>query len=284
MIYSPVSEMSVLVSSVAEGTRPAAAWGTSVTPGNNTYGSYAPLIAGASVTDDAHGILVNINSASTSTAARDCIVTIGIDPAGGSSYTAFIEHLLGSCAGAYASAQCGAGGVFYYFPVRIPSGSSVAAKASVNNATVGTVRVAVTLYRASRPDVVYVGSFVQTFGAVEASSCGTSVTPGTSSVGDWVSVGTVTTPIRAWEVGMGVNDDTMTVNTHHCWVGIGSSSSKKNAIEAHPVVINSAESLGKGPAFAFRAAAPGDGVYVRNQVGPSASDSSISMIAYGVGG
>ena len=151
MFCPPVGEMFKLADSVADGTRPAAAWGTSVTPGNNTYGSYAALISGASVTDDAHGILININSVSTSTAAKDCIVTIGIDPAGGASYTAFIEHLLCSCAGAYASAQCGAGGVNYYFPVRVPSGSSIAAKASVNNATVGTVRVAVTLYRTTRP-------------------------------------------------------------------------------------------------------------------------------------
>lgn len=277
-------ELSVLASSVASGTRPAVAWGTSITPGNNTYDSYTEVMPAASVTDDAHAILININSVSVSTAARDCIVTIGIDPAGGSNYVAFIEHLLCSDAGAYVTAQCGAGGVYYYFPVRVPSGSSLAAKASVNNATVGTVRVAITLYRASRPESVYVGSFVQTFGAVEASSCGTSVTPGTTSPGDWVSVGTVTTPIRAWEVGMGVNDDTTTVNVHHLWVGVGDASNKKEVIKAHPIVMNSAESLGKGHAHAPGFGAAGDTVYVRNQVGPSASDSSISMIAYGVGG
>lgn len=284
MFAAPVGELFVLASSVTDGTRPAAAWGTSITPGNNAYPAYVQILAGASVTNDAHGILININSNSTSTAARDAIVTLGMDPAGGSSYSDFISHLLCSDAGAYSTAQAGAGGVWYYFPVRIPSGASLAAKASVNNATVGTLRVAITLYRASRPDAVYVGSFVETFGAVAGSSCGTSVTPGTTSEGAWVSVGTVTTPIRYWEVGMGVNDDTTTVNTHHCDVGIGDSSNKKIAIADAPVFINAAESLGKAVAGAYRSAATGDGVYVRNQVGPAASDASISMIAYGVGG
>lgn len=284
MIVSPVGEWFRLVDSVADGTRPATAWGTQLTPGNNTYGSYVEVTAGASLTDDAHAILININSVSTSTAARDCLVTIGVDHDGGTSYAAFIEHLLASCAGAYATAQAGAGGVNYWFPVRIPAGSSIAAKASVNNATVGSAYIAISLWRHTRPSSVYIGSFVETFGAVEASSCGTSITPGTTSDGAWVSVGTVTTPIYAWELGMGVNDDTMNVNTYHCEVGLGSGSSKKVAIHDLPVVTNSAESLGKPPAFAYRTAAPGDGVYVRGQVGPSASDASITMIAYGVGG
>jgi hypothetical protein len=283
-MIAPVGEMFRLADSVADGTRPATAWGTQLTPAENAYGSYGQLIAGASVTDDAHGILININSAASSTFARDCLVTIGIDPAGGSSYSTFIEHLLGSCAGSYASAQCGAGGVWYYFPVRVPAGASLAAKASVNASTVGTVNVACSLWRSTRPDAVYVGSFVQTFGATAASSSGTSVTAGTTGEGAWVSVGTVTVPIRAWEVGMGINDPTMTVNTHHCEVGIGDASSKKLAIHDHPVVINSAESLGKAAACSYRTAAVGDVVYVRCQVGPSAADASLSMIAYGVGG
>jgi hypothetical protein len=83
---------------------------------------------------------------------------------------------------------------------------------------------------------------------------------------------------------MGINDDTTSINVHHCTVGIGDASNKKIAIAEHPVFINTAESLGKGVALAYRAAAVGDTIYVRNQVGPSASDASISMIAYGIGG
>jgi hypothetical protein len=286
---SPVGELFVLATSVTDGTRPAAAWGTQITPGNNAYPAYAAVMAGALVTADAHGILININSNSTSTAARDAIVTIGIDPAGGSSYSDFISHLLCSDAGAYSTAQAGAGGVWYYFPVRVPSGASLAAKASVNNATVGSLRVAITLYRATRPDAIYVGSFVETFGAVTASSCGTSVTPSTTAAptvagGTLVSVGTVTTPIRYWEVGMGVNDADTTVNTHHLRVAVGDASNQKLAIRDAPVFLNAAESLGKAVAGAYRSAATGDIVYVGNQVGPAASDALISMIAYGVGG
>jgi hypothetical protein len=71
-------------------------------------------LAGASVTDDAYGILVNINSNTVSGAARDALVTLGLDAAGGSSYTDWINHLFASSqASIYAN---GGGGVWYYFP------------------------------------------------------------------------------------------------------------------------------------------------------------------------
>ncbi len=49
--------------------RPASAYGLSVTPGNNTKGSYGQLISGASLTDDVYGIYVNINSNTVSATA-----------------------------------------------------------------------------------------------------------------------------------------------------------------------------------------------------------------------
>src|SRR5687767_5995180 len=93
----------LVITSIADGTQPAANMGTSVTPGNNTYGSYASVIAGASVTDDAYGIEICFNSGYVDSTARDGIATIGFDPAGGTSFGGLggvtgneINHLLWS--------------------------------------------------------------------------------------------------------------------------------------------------------------------------------------------
>src|SRR5690606_34323542 len=123
-----------------------------VTPGNNTYGSYAEVISDSSVTSDAFGILININSVSVGSSARDAILTIGIDPAGGTTYTDFISDLLCSCAPTYVR---GSSGAWYYFPVFIKAGTSIAAKGSVNNSTVGTMHVNVQLMcKPTRPELV----------------------------------------------------------------------------------------------------------------------------------
>ncbi len=65
--------------SVADGTRPAAAWGTSVTPGENVMGTAVELVASNHAswsTLHGYGIWVNINSNSTNATARDTLVSI----------------------------------------------------------------------------------------------------------------------------------------------------------------------------------------------------------------
>jgi hypothetical protein len=175
--------------------QPAAAFGTSVTPGNNTYGTYAELIDGALVTDDVWAVRIQVNSNTVSGAARDTLLTIGIDPTAGTSYTDHISHLLVSDANTYTSDH---GGVWYDFPFRIPAGSSIAAKASVNNATVGTLRCWMQLYgRPESSEVSPLGTKFRTFGEVTASSRGTLVTPGTTSEGAWTQLGSALTDANA---------------------------------------------------------------------------------------
>lgn len=282
MLVTQSSEWGQIISSVADGTQPAAAWGTSLTPGNNTYGSYAQVLAGASLTSDAFGILVNFNSNSVSTAARDTIVTIGLDAAGGTSFTDFISDLLCSGASAYVS---GVGtGVWYYFPVFVKSGTSIGAKASVNNATVGTLRCAVTLFcKPSRPEMIRYGSYVTTFGSTAASSCGTSVTPGTASEGSWTQIGSaLTKPHWFWQVGMGINDSTTSNAVTHLDVGLGDASNKKVVISNHPWRTTGGEDATANMGMYWGDGATGDIVYARAQT--SSADSNYSVAVYAVGG
>lgn len=200
--------------SSVESTRPAAALGTSITPGNNTKGSYAQILSSANVAHDVWGLLINFNSNNVGAAARDTLVDIGVDEAGGTSYTVAIPDLLASCAGATAT---GGGGIYYYFPLAIKAGSSIAARASINNATVGTLRCHITLFGKPRyPGLTRRAAGVRAFGITAASSRGTTVTSGTTGEG---TAALLASSIGSgnwwWQVGMGVNDTTMTNGGHY---------------------------------------------------------------------
>jgi len=273
------NEWGLVISSVADGTRPAAAWGTSVTPGNNAYGSYVQVLTATS--DETYLMRVTLNSFAVSAAARDALVTIGIDPAGGSSYSDLIVDLVASCAHTYI-----AGPVVYEFPLRVPAGATLAAKATVNNATVGTGSVAIELFgRPSRPELVKAGSFVQTFGNVPASSRGTPVTFGTTGEGAWTQIGSaLTVPLWAWEFGMGANNAAIVGNGIHVDIGLGDASNKKVVIPNAYVNTTTVETITKPSAIRPGLGAVGDIVYARGQAGPGAADTTNSIIVYGTGG
>jgi len=281
MLNTLPNEWGLVISSVADGTRPAAAWGTSITPGNNTYGSYTQVLTATSA--ETYWIRIVITGIGVAATAKDALVTIGIDPAGGTSYTDTVQHLYASCAPNYHSTLPGP--TTYEFPLRIPAGASIAAKASVNNATVGTAGVAIELFgRPSRPELVKAGSFVQTFGATTATSNGTAITIGTTAEGAWTQVGSaLTVPLFFWEFGLGANNGTLNANSFNIDVGLGDASNKKIVIPNAFVGQTTSETIGKPAAGRYGLGAVGDIVYIRGQVGPNAADASTSVIAYGVG-
>jgi hypothetical protein len=279
-------EFGKVICSVADGTRPSSGMGATVTPGNNTYGSYAQMIAGSSVTDDVYGVWLNFHGILSSGLAKDALVTIGIDAAGGTSYTDWITDILASCASSCGGSSTGftGGGCSFYFPVFLRAGASIAAKASVNNATVGTARAHCKLYcKPSLSQQVNPGTFVQTFGATTASSSGTVVTPGTVAEGAWTEIGTLTKPLRWLEYGIGINSATMTANTIHVDVAIGDASNKKVVIQSEYVETNTVELITKYEASYPCVGAVGAKIYARAQVGPNAADSNVSVCVYGVG-
>jgi hypothetical protein len=281
---SHVNEWGIEIPSVALGTRPATTFGTSVTPGNNTYGSYAQLIAGASVVDECQEIEIVVGAVSVSGTARDCIVTIGFDPAGGTSYTDKISDLVCGPASRMGGGD-GQGPVFFKFPLRVPAGTSIGAKASVNSATVTAIRVYCVLRgRPSRPDLIRVGSFVQTFGANTAASNGTSITPGTASRGTFVQMGSsLTVPIWYWEFGYGVDDATMAQAEIEVDVALGDATNKRNVIQSGKVWTNNIECISKHAQGRHAIGAVGDNVYLRAQ-SSNTPDSNNSAAVYGVGG
>jgi hypothetical protein len=261
-------------------TRPAAAYGTQITPGNNTYGLYTEILSDTDVTRDCYGILVNINSITVSTAATDSITTIGIDTSGGTSYVDFIPHLLSSAASTYTTQS---GGHWYYFPVFIPAGSALAAKGSINRATVGTQRVAVWLYGApSDPSSLKVGQGVEAIGITAASSAGTAVTSGGAAEGTWTSLGSTTKQCFSWNFGIGVNDAGMNSGIYHADLSYGDGTNQKVIGLDKWYMSSNAEILSSVIFPAQYCHVPvGGTIYGRLQFSGTAS-AALSMAAYGV--
>lgn len=165
-------------------TRPGAAFGVVVSPSIGSKGAWTQLFAATS--SPSYGILVCINSNNTSAACRATVVDIGVDPAGGTSYTTVIADLQGGNAVGYTT---GSGGLYYYFPLYIPAGATIGVRA---NSTVSTsFNVNATLaQKPTRPALVRQAAYVDTFGI--SGNAGTAITPGTTSEGAWTLIGATT--------------------------------------------------------------------------------------------
>lgn len=224
---------------------------------------------------------VNFHAVSASGQARDCIADIGVDPAGGTSYSVLIPDLLCSCAGTITLNT--SMGIDYVFPIRINSGSSIAVRMSVNNATVGTGRAWIRGYgKPEHPDITRFGTVVQAIGITAASSSGTAVTPGTTSDGTWTSLGTVTRQAWWWQVGIGCNDSTMTdALVYHGDLSAGSSGGDTMIIEDVVACSTSAEQFGfhPPPGTGAKTIPAGATLWGRLQCSGTA-DSNLSMAAY----
>lgn len=268
--------------------QPAAAFGTSVTPGQNAYGSYAELIDGALVTSDVEEVDICFNSVTSNGAERSALFRIGIDQSAGTSYATLISGLLGTSAAAFASAN--GLPIWYRFPIRIPAGSSIAVcmsrNVSVASAPTTSRCFMVLRGRPTHPRQIYQPcAYVRTYGETLATSEGTAVTPGTTDEGAWTQLGTIGAGdlIRYWELGVGVRNAAMTANVMFADLAVGDASNKRIVLQDVPIPTMAAECLVKGIAGAWGVASPGDIVYGRLQ-SAGTPDSGVTMCAYGAGG
>jgi hypothetical protein len=194
-------------------TRPnIAGWGTAHTPSTtaSTFSTYATLVAAANITTDVYGILLCFNNNATSATIRNTLVNIGVDTAGGTSFVTRIPELM---IGNAAPLNIGAGGVWYYFPLFIPSGSSIGIQAGSTVAT--AFATAVWLYgRPKNPEAIRTGSYVTAFGTQTGTAWrGTNVTPGTTTEGTIAQIGAATTRDHWWwQAGFCLQDGTATAS------------------------------------------------------------------------
>lgn len=266
------------VTSHGNTTRPALAMGPALTPGNNTKGSYTQLFS--ALANDAYGILIQFNNNSRSSAGRNSLVDVGIDAAGGSSYSVLIPDLINSGA-----VDAGKGGIYYYFPLFIKAGATLGVRGSVNDATVQTINVLATVFgQPKNPEMCKTGSFVTAYGVTAASSSGTGVTSGTTSEGSWTSLGTSSADHWWWQQGLGCDNNAMSAIMYACDLGLGDATNKDVVILDQIWGSDTSERMVNFLPFGGceRFAPSGTKVYGRIQCSGT-PNTPLSMIAYGMG-
>jgi hypothetical protein len=266
--------------------RLSATFGQTVTPLQNTYGSYAEVMSAAAVSADAFGFWIHVQGLGANTFARDALITVAGDPAGGTAWDGneIVEDLIVSDAAPTVNNTVGAG-IEYYFPIKIESGTSLAVKASVNNATPGTMQVSIRLAcEPDRVDLIRCGTAIRGYGATAASSNGTAVTAGSASEGAWTEIGTLADAIWYLTAGVGYSNASMASAPTAMDIAIGASTLSNRIVLSDVIITQS----GFEQQTAFYPGAMvngevGEKIFARLQVA-GAVTTNFSVIAYGVTG
>jgi hypothetical protein len=257
-------------------------FGTAVTPGaSSAEGSWTEIISDVDVDYDVYEILLGVGSGNTTGQVKNHFVDIGIDPTGGTSYTAIIENI--NCG---QSVSLGNGGIWFRFPIRIPAGSSIAVRIQGSNLSAGTVRIAMGIYGLpTRPELVRAGQFAEAIGA-GAGTTGTTFTPGASAAyGSWVSLGTTTRDLWWWQIGVGWNDSATSSATYNVDLAYGDASGKINIITGSVWTLpGTAEIVGHSvDVLGYCEVPAGSTLYVRGKC-TGASPEDAHAVAIGIGG
>lgn len=266
------------------GTNPASTMGTSVVPGaSNAEGSWTQIASSANIAQDIYGIYLQIHSGASSAAAKLHVLDIGVDPAGGTSYSAVITDLV--CGASPALTVAGARE--HYFPFFIKAGSSVAVRIAGSNATAGTVRVAARFYgQRSEPAVFPAGTYSESYGV--SGTSGTAITPGNAADGSWVQVGTTALPIWWWQLGYQINNGTITAEYTYLELAVGDASNKMSVFKVmHGGTTGETCGLAAQTQMLWHAAyqpvPAGTNVYVRARCN-NAPDTGYQVGVIGIGG
>lgn len=267
------------------GANPASTIGTSVTPGSsNAEGSWTQIASSANIARDCYWVYFQVHSGATAATSKQHLLDLGIDPAGGTSYSAFFENLAVGCAPTLAQA----GNREFLFPIFIKAGSSVAVRIQGNQATAGTVRVAARFYGSpGRPEISPLGMFSQTFGTITNSS-GSTVTPGNAADGSWVDLGSVTKPLWWWQLGYQIDNGTITAEYTYLELAAGDVTNKDTIFKImHGGTTSETCGLAAQTSLLFPAAyqpvPAGSNIYVRARCN-NAPDTGYNVTVVGVGG
>lgn len=256
--------------------RPASAYGTIIsTPITaNTKGSWANLVT---VTKDCYWLEIIIHNSNLGL-VFNFLADIGIDAAGGTSYSVIIPNLL---FGQVQSLPSG-GGYRWSFPIRIPSGAQIGARVQCGTGTVSNTYCVVRAYGApSHPHLITFGSVVEALGVDTATSTGTAITSGTTNEGSWTSLGTTTNRGIFVQSGWGCTDSTAAAVIYHLDVAADNNATTPKIIQSDSRVRSTATELHNlnNCIQGWSDIKAGTTIYGRAQCSGTA-DSSLTMAAY----
>lgn len=158
--------------------------------GSNTKGSATQLLS--AITHDVEYIRIGIAKFYQDASDSSALLDILTDPAGGANYNVLIPDLLAGCTsgGAGSGASPVAFNYWYEFPIWIPAGSTVAARAQTALSSPGTSYVLVQAFGGNaHPASWWCGQRVTAIGINASTSRGVTHTPGNGSWSSWADLG-----------------------------------------------------------------------------------------------
>lgn len=213
MLASPLSS-AYLWTYANWSTNPAQNFGTSVTVGtSNSEGAWTSVGSSSDISEEVSWMFLRVANGFAIGTARNMLLDVGVDPAGGTAYTEVVSNwVCGS------SDTTRAGHPVLLLPIQIQAGSSVAVRVQGSDSVAATLNVASKFWgKPSAPQAMPSGKYSQTMGTITNSN-GTSFTPGNASDGAWVSMGTTTKDLWWWQVGVQIDNATM--SSHFTYVDI----------------------------------------------------------------
>jgi hypothetical protein len=246
--------------------------GATVTCGTaNTKGSYASLVDPTS--NPSYGVWVRVRGISVSATVTSFLLDIAYGPTGGGNEQVIIPNL--DCWGANLNLQ----GKLFFFPVYIPSGVRVSARAQ--SATASKTGV-VAIWLAQDPPYGFVGGRVEAYGAVLTTSLGTSVTPASGAFGSWTQL--VASTLRAhrfWTAGYDALSDTTTTSQQLLLeLGVGPDASNVSPIYSGSCSTDSNENVESlFPLISYAPVPSGKAIFARIASGETEAR---GVVAYGV--
>ena len=178
-------------------------------------------------------------------------------------------------------------GIWYYFPLFIPAGSSIAAQATSSVAT--TFNCSAYFYgRPRKPEAIRVGHYVDVFGLNTTTRAGTAMTGGTTAEGAFsASLGTTSKHYWWWQAGLGSETTTVNGGMYHMDLIGGASTTAGNykfLLENQVWFSTTAEQVGNLPLTqgCYNNLSSGQNLYARLQ--GTVAGTSMTAVAYGLGG
>jgi hypothetical protein len=298
MFLAPFDTQFQWILSNVDATRPsqaAAVYGTQVAVDTNLYASYANIFNIADVLYDCYGILLCFNNYAASNTIRNAlaqiVITNGSNIPNFSSGILINDLIVGSCS----PYGLGHGGIWYYFPLFIKAGSSVAVSGRGTVATSGSTSLGVAcwLFGAPKnPAAVRVGKYVDSFGVntTVGQFRGTAITLGTTAAeGNFTQLGATTTRPYWWsQMGFAYADASQTASLMYGDLAAGTSTTvNKDLIVNQRFQITGAEQISTYPQFGpnyAREIPIGSNIYARGRVNIATADATPTMAAYLLGG
>ena len=268
------------------GTDPTTTPGTSITPGaSGAEGSWTEVASSANVAQDVYCITLYVMNHNTGGVDRSLLVDIGVDPAGGTSYTEKIANI--ACASVVTYTAGSGPGVRFTFPLFVKAGSSIAIRGSAVGTALAFFACVTLRGQPSRPEQLAFGSFSETVGTITGNS-GVAFTPGNAADGAWASLGTTAKAMWWWQLAYQCAGTTLSAQACFVELGYGPTGSQRTLIKLQHYN-TSAETGGAGInenqdfGACFCPLPAGTELWVRgrNNIAPTGT---FSAVAIGIGG